>query len=279
MLRASCLITYRESQSKERRENLLAVLGWLAGVAGIETIVVEQDAAPTLGADLAPAGARVVEWTPPAVPQAVELYFSLLACGGEACLRVIGDDPRDPRLAQLLYLAGRSNRLCRALAALVALSGQRTLAAGVRTFGRRSAGEYWMLVEELIDYREHFARRMVEAGALDILIAPACGLPALRHGQAKDLVLVGGYTLLYNALGYPAGVVPWTTVRPGEESERPTSSDLVERAAARCERDSSGLPIGVQVVAPPWREEVVLAVMHAIEAAAPAPGERAADPR
>ena len=59
MLRASYLITYRESQSKERRENLLAVLGWLAGVGGIETIVVEQDAAPALEAGFAPA-ARIV---------------------------------------------------------------------------------------------------------------------------------------------------------------------------------------------------------------------------
>jgi amidase len=50
------------------------------------------------------------------------------------------------------------------------------------------------------------------------------------------------YTQTYNLTGWPAGVV---------------------RAGA-CER---GLPIGVQVVARPWREDVVLAVLRCIEAA------------
>jgi hypothetical protein len=60
MLRASCLLTYRESGSAERRENLLAVMRWLSGHRDVEIVVVEQDAAPTLDASLAPAGGRVV---------------------------------------------------------------------------------------------------------------------------------------------------------------------------------------------------------------------------
>jgi hypothetical protein len=66
-------------------------------------------------------------------------------------------------------------------------------------------------------------------------------------------------------LGLPAGVAPVTHVRPGEESERSIGKDSVERAARTVEMGSAGLPVGVQVVARPWREDIVLALMTALE--------------
>jgi len=70
---------------------------------------------------------------------------------------------------------------------------------------------------------------------------------------------------LYNLLGYPTGIVPVTRVRSEEEVGRALSRDLMEQAACKVELGSSGLPVGVQVVARPWREYVALAAMHAIE--------------
>jgi hypothetical protein len=48
----SYLITYRESGSRDRRENLLAVLAWLRQWPAIEVVVVEQDSVPRLDAPL-----------------------------------------------------------------------------------------------------------------------------------------------------------------------------------------------------------------------------------
>lgn len=73
--------------------------------------------------------------------------------------------------------------------------------------------------------------------------------------------------MLYNLLGMPAGVVPFTLVRPGEESDRPSSRDLVERTLRKTEQGSAGLPVGVQVVARHWREDLVLAIMRELEMA------------
>ena len=39
----------------------------------------------------------------------------------------------------------------------------------------------------------------------------------------------------------------------------------MEQAALKVELGSAGLPVGVQVVARPWREHVALAAMRAIE--------------
>jgi Asp-tRNA(Asn)/Glu-tRNA(Gln) amidotransferase A subunit family amidase len=43
---------------------------------------------------------------------------------------------------------------------------------------------------------------------------------------------------------------------------------MVYAAVNKVERNSAGLPIGVQLIARPWREDVALAAMQAIETAA-----------
>jgi fatty acid amide hydrolase len=98
-----------------------------------------------------------------------------------------------------------------------------------------------------------------------VIVCPGCSLPAFTHGSSRDLLTAGGYTILYNVLGYPAGIVPVTRVRSGEEVGRKASRDVVEQAARKVELGSAGLPVGVQVVARPWREHVALAAMRAIE--------------
>jgi fatty acid amide hydrolase len=118
-----------------------------------------------------------------------------------------------------------------------------------------------------MEYQQHFLQALDhdEGGPFDLILCPACALPALTHGSSRDLILAGGYTALYNVLGYPTGIVPVTRVRSDEEIGRPPSRDIVEQAAGKVELGSAGLPVGVQVVARPWREHVALAAMRAIE--------------
>ena len=71
--------------------------------------------------------------------------------------------------------------------------------------------------------------------------------------------------MVYNAIGAPAGVVSITKVRPGEESDRKVTKDMADITARSVEQGSAGLPVGVQVVARHWREDIVLAVMAALE--------------
>jgi fatty acid amide hydrolase len=85
------------------------------------------------------------------------------------------------------------------------------------------------------------------------------------HAAANGPAVAGSYATLFNVTGHPAGVVPVTRVRRDEESDRGVGVDLATRAARRCERDSVGLPLGVQVVGAHGREEVALAVMSALE--------------
>jgi fatty acid amide hydrolase len=220
-----------------------------------------QEAAATLSA----AGARVVEWTPPGMAEAFHLLYGIFSADGAELLeQTVGRDPVHPSLKPIFMLAGRSPRTLGILGGLLRLLGQPTLAAVSSHFGHTSAADYWRLAEQLMDYRQRFAQAMrnADAGGLDLILGPACALPPFVHGATKDVGLAGAHTLLYNVLGYPAGVVPVTRVRQGEESERSRSRDVVEKAARRCELGSAGLPIGVQIAARPWREYEALAAMR-----------------
>jgi fatty acid amide hydrolase len=100
-------------------------------------------------------------------------------------------------------------------------------------------------------------------------VCPPHALAAHTHGTGDDLMAItaGSYATVFNVLGFPAGVVPVTRVRAGEDSDRSRRRDVPTRKALAVEHGSVGLPIGVQVVARSWREDVVLGVMAALEAA------------
>jgi amidase len=76
----------------------------------------------------------------------------------------------------------------------------------------------------------------------DALLSPVLPYVAPLHGSSFDPVLQrgAGYAQMHNLTGWPAA-----TVRIGTSPE--------------------GLPIGVQVAARPWREDVALALVRHLE--------------
>jgi amidase len=91
---------------------------------------------------------------------------------------------------------------------------------------------------------DRFRRAMLSfMESYDVILCPVCERPAMPHDtvddrHARDI----SYTLTYSLTGWPS-----VAVRAGTSPE--------------------GLPIGVQVVARPWREDVALAVAKHIETA------------
>ncbi len=213
-------------------------------------------------------GAQVTAWSPPNVQHALDLFFGIMSAdGGRGLIQTLGKNKRDPRIVPLLFFGQRSRPTLALIGGLLRLLGQQGMAGSIRNFGHRDTLHYWQLVEAQMAYQRRFLQALDqdEGGPFDLILCPACALPAFTHGSARDLILAGGYTALYNVLGYPTGIVPVTRVRSDEEVGRSPSRDMVEQAARKVELGSAGLPVGVQVVARPWREHVALAAMRAIE--------------
>ena len=213
---------------------------------------------------LVAAGAREVAWDPVPADEVYDLYAALLGGDGFRHLRRgIADDPVSP-VARLLTSAGRVPRpVARVLGRALDAAGQRSVAGTVRNAGTRTTSEYG----DAVKAREALFRRVSRAlhEGPDVVLMPPFAMPALRHGGFRDLMWASTTTFFANLTGLPAGVVPVTTVRPDEETDRRPGVDVVARLARSHESGSAGLPVGVQVVAPWWREDLVLAAMAAIE--------------
>ncbi len=210
-------------------------------------------------------GAEVIPWQPPDVAEGFGLFIGILLADDLRYARdLLADEPIWTPLWPYLLLVRLPNAVRDVLARLADLAGQRATARLLRAARSRTAAGYWQLVEARKQYRERFLAKIDEQRC-DVLLCPADGLPALTHGASAYTVEAVSYTALYNLLGMPAGVVPWTAVGPNEESDRPDTLDISQRTAREVERDSAGLPVGVQVVARHWREDLVLRVMYALE--------------
>ena len=96
---------------------------------------------------------------------------------------------------------------------------------------------------ELIERADAVRSRLLRWVAdVDLIVCPVMPQPAIRHGESSAPWFGDTYSDVHNLTGWPAVVV------------RGGSSD-------------QGLPIGVQIIAPPWREDVALAGARIIEAA------------
>jgi amidase len=114
------------------------------------------------------------------------------------------------------------------------------------------------LMQRVLDLQRTHAKSMAEFAAVmarwdafrremltfmekfDALLSPVCSFAGMTHGSTYDRLPAFSYTMTYNLTGWPAAVV-------------------------RAGTSQKGLPIGVQIAAPPWREDVALAVALFLE--------------
>lgn len=220
---------------------------------------------------LSAAGAKPAPWRPPSLRRVSDLFFaSLSADRASAFRRLLRGNKVDKRIRPLLLTAGMPPWLRGILASVLDAVGQRRSGLTMRRFASGSADDYWRTVEAIMTYQDELSHSLeaADGGPIDLILCPAYPVPAVRHGASEMMPMPGAYALLANVSGFPAGIVPVTRVRPGEESDRRASRDLVDRVARESEKGSAGLPIAVQVIARPWRDHVALAAMAAIEAEA-----------
>lgn len=215
-------------------------------------------------AALAARGATVTEVPAPDGLRAQQLFLQLVGADRLAPTRAaIGKEGVHPVLRANFQAAALPGWAGGVAARVMAATGRTRLARLAATPRPETPAAYF---EVLADRRRFLLETLHAWRDVDVVVCPPVGLPAFTHGASPDLIDAVSYTFVFNVLGLPAGVLPVTHVRADEESDRPASSDPADRTARAVETGSRGLPVGVQVVAAPWREDLVLAAMAAIEA-------------
>lgn len=105
--------------------------------------------------------------------------------------------------------------------------------------GAKSVAELAALVGRWDSFRREMLSFMSN---YDVLLCPVCSFAGMVHGSTYDQLSSFCYTMTSNLTGWPAAVVRGGTTQ-------------------------KGLPIGVQIVARPWREDVALAVAQVLQEA------------
>ena len=110
--------------------------------------------------------------------------------------------------------------------------------------------DYWASLDKLRDSMHAFGNRF------DAVISPVSSQTAVPHGKSIDDEVFRGfsYTMTYNLCGWPAAVVRCGTTMKKGAHNGPSACAL-----------KNGLPIGVQIAANPWREDVALAIARVLE--------------
>lgn len=209
------------------------------------------------------AGVTMVPYQPANVEPLIELYFAALSADGtKTLIDVLGNDRLIETLRMTRGVARIPRPLKKALASGLGLLGEDRVARLMRNLSEKDVATYWRLTAQRDRYVQQEWRAWCDA-ELDAMLCPIQLTPAVPHGMGRDFILSFAYAARYNLLNLPAGTVPVTCVRPGEEA-RPVVRDRVDRRAAAVDQGSAGLPIGVQVVGRPYQESTVLSLMDAI---------------
>ncbi|MDA0339415.1 MAG: amidase family protein, partial [Proteobacteria bacterium] len=134
-----------------------------------------------------------------------------------------------------------------------------------------SAGEYHAIIAARDRQRDLLSRHWRNA-KLDVLICPAWAFPAPPVEEVRHLSQAVWTTQAWNYFDVPAGVLPIGRVTASDlETDwdialNPPSVDASFRdACLRSREGSQGMPIALQVVGQPWREETVLRAMLEVE--------------
>jgi amidase len=224
-----------------RVDDLALVLGIIAGPDGVDPHVVPVRLGDPSAVRLA--GLRVGYYSslPPLAPTAETVGAVESAVGalrGAGCEPVPIAIPDSDRIYETYVATLFGDGGAAVLRALdrwgSAESSLRARVAGMKTL---SSGELTARYEWLDGWR---SRMLALLAGLDAIVGPVSGGPAVPHDTFDRAT--AGYTQVFNLTGWPS-----TAVRAGTSPE--------------------GLPIGVQVVAHPWREDVSLALAARIETA------------
>lgn len=215
-------------------------------------------------AALVRAGAKVVPYSTAILERAVFLYLGIMSSDGAATMRrVCAGSAVDKPLAGLLRIAKIPTPVRRLIAAGLERTGEKRAARTLSMLGEKSVADVWSMHVEMRALRQSMLDDW-RAKGLSGLLCPATSTPALPLGGSQDFVLGMTYTYVWNLMHFPAGVAPVTTVAKSEERGRRVV-DRFDQKAARADEGSAGLPIGVQIVAPPYADATVLGALLALE--------------
>lgn len=209
-------------------------------------------------------GHELIEYEPLDVKRMANLFARAFYSLGNRPMREALDGEVPMYFNQLPLFSTEHTWITKVLFGLLKLTGNKRLAEGFDVPTAISIKEFRKLYHEILEYIEEFTNHWKSLG-LDAVICPILGTVTVEHTKTIDVLPAMVYSFLYNVVRCPAGVVPITTVQPGEDTYPSEYEDLISKLARSAVKGTVGNPVCIQVVGLPFQDEVVLGVMAKIE--------------
>ena len=214
-------------------------------------------------------GHTVVEFKPPRIMDLMTSYYGLITSDNCNTLgaQLVGEVWED-YCSTLITGVRLPYKLKQTISwALRNIVGDKKAAAITGASRERSVSELWAMQSDRKKLRQDFFDAWSAQGEFDVVLTPVHVLPAVPHGAFKTISFTCSYTLIYNVLDLPAGVLPITVVDAERDAYPSPPKGLLEKAARKhyVLQEQNGLPLGVQVVGKPFKDETVLRAMRIIE--------------
>ncbi|XP_036377514.1 fatty-acid amide hydrolase 1 [Megalops cyprinoides] len=215
------------------------------------------------------AGHTLVPFTPPQIVHAMhELALrGILADGGTTLLSNLKEGPIDPSFRDQIIPYFLPNMAKKILSFLLQPLYPRMAGAMQAICGVSSVSELWRQHTDIEEYCYEFMAEWRKRD-LDVLLSPIIG-PAYNFRYCGKLTSALSYSMLYNLLNLPAGVVPVTMVTEDDEEElkhfQGNFGDIWDRFFKKAVAGGQGLPVAVQCVSLPWQDELCLQFMREVE--------------
>ena len=107
--------------------------------------------------------------------------------------------------------------------------------------------------------------KVLSQNRVSAILSVGLPLPALKLNSSNYLTMTCVYLYIFNFFKMPAGVCPVTKVRENEQFYESEHQDIFTETAKTCMEGAKGLPIGVQISARPFHDEIVIQVMRDLE--------------
>ncbi|KAF8374487.1 hypothetical protein PRIPAC_80916 [Pristionchus pacificus] len=211
-------------------------------------------------------GHTLVPFSLPDVPEMIRVYVATLTVdGGVSLMGSIEEDLPPAIFLSALRPLRVPILVQRSMAYVASALGYWRVAKFMRSMTKSSV-ELRRDYASIQLYRARVVEEMRKAN-IDMLLCPAQVMPAPPHEAPLHLSAGCSYTAIYNLLDFGAGVCRVGTWNAQDEAklECYPTSDPWYTMAKKFSKDSVGLPLGVQVAAPPFKEEAVMRVLIDLE--------------
>lgn len=206
------------------------------------------------------AGHDVVDWKPYKHTEIYEVTLAIWTAAGEADYAAVASHTREPILKSMSNFGTSS---------VTSEAGVYIKDTGVSAFElfqiqkRRAT-----LRKEYLDYWESSKSSTSTGRPVDAIISPVAPFPPTPHGKNSS----AEYTMVWNALDYPACVFPVTKVDPVLDQPRSAHQFLSEADQRVYELYDSpetfkNAPVGLQLVGQCQEDEAVIAMTEIVDAA------------